>query len=432
MSVELDRLLKQYPILKDVMRKQPVLWKNPDYVVTPHYPVRGVGEDIIFSAIERFKRFRNLIKIAFPETNGTILSPISTLTHMKSELELIYQMPISGMLLLKRDDLLPVAGSIKARGGFHEVLAFAEKLAFSHGILQSIDDDYVTLLSKEARKLFQQYTISVGSTGNLGLSIGMIGSTLGFQVVVHMSADAKEWKKELLRKNGVKVVEYQSDYTIAVENARNEAANNDNTYFVDDENSSLLFAGYAAAGIEVKKQFDELGIKVDAEHPLFVYLPCGVGGGPGGVTFGLKQQFGEHVHCFFAEPLNSPCMLTGLVTKLHHKVSVEDLLLDNKTEADGLAVGRPSGFVGPIMEELLAGIYTLKDEEWLKLMYILYESQDIFLEPSALAGMKGPVLLNSTSHLQGVKAATHLVWATGGSMFPKDLRNDFLERGKLL
>lgn len=432
MRAEISELIQRFPELQQIKLKKQILWENLECKQDDlTFPVRGVGKEIIDDATARLNRFKPLLREIFPElhdTNGQITSPITTISNMKETLQKFYNTKINGSILLKRDDLLPIAGSIKARGGFHEVLAFAENLALEHQLLKSIDDDYRNLSTEQAKELFNQYHICVGSTGNLGLSIGMISSALGFHVTVHMSQDAKEWKKDLLRQHGVKVVEHESDYSIAVENARKESEGDLKTYFVDDENSVKLFAGYSAAAAELKSQLDMLGIKVDETHHLNVYLPCGVGGGPGGITFGLKSLFGKNVSCYFAEPTHSPCMLLGLLTKLHHQISVQDFQLDNLTEADGLAVGTPSKFVGELMEDLLNGVYTISDEELLSLEYLLYDSEKIFLEPSALAGMKGPVHLSTTQ--ENCTSATHIVWATGGSLVPEEMRQSLLNKGK--
>jgi D-serine ammonia-lyase len=99
-----------------------------------------------------------------------------------------------------------------------------------------------------------------------------------------------------------------------------------------------LFLGYSVAAERLKKQFDEAGIVISEGKPLYVYLPCGVGGGPGGVAFGLKMMFGDNVHCFFAEPADSCCMMLGMLTGKHNEISVNDFGLENRTIADGLAV----------------------------------------------------------------------------------------------
>lgn len=427
---ELLDLETSYPMIEKLKKEESTLWKNPNYHSVPNFSELGLNEMVMVEAKERFERFRPLLQELFPQfeaSNGKIESPLHPLTSMIAQLEEIYEIPIKGKMLLKRDDLLPVAGSIKARGGFHEVLSFAEKLAIDHGIIGGEHDDYLLLKSERAKELFSQYTIAVGSTGNLGLSIGLMGSALNFNVAVHMSADAKEWKKQRLRNIGVTVVEHDSDYSKAVEVARAECNKNQNSYFVDDENSKLLFAGYSVSALELKEQLDELNIPVDSSHPLFVYLPCGVGGGPGGITFGLKLVFGEHVQCFFAEPTQSPCMLIGMMTQLHDQISVQDIKLSNKTEADGLAVGRASVFVGKLMEPILSGIYTIKDQELYKLLIHLLKEEGIFLEPSALAGMKGPTYISKDLKDD---FSTHIVWATGGSIVPDEIKEMYLKKSE--
>ncbi|MCR9907439.1 D-serine ammonia-lyase [Vibrio campbellii] len=434
-----NALVAEFPLVERLIGLEEVVWFNPNITTLEEgLPYVGLGAANIKDASERLKRFAPYLMKAFPETaasNGIIESNVVEIDKMKSCLEAQYGTQILGRLMLKKDSHLPISGSIKARGGIYEVLTHAEKLAIEAGLL-SESDDYSKLFSEEFRQFFQQYSIAVGSTGNLGMSIGIMSAKLGFSVSVHMSADAREWKKNKLRSHGVNVVEYEQDYGVAVEQGRKEAEKDPTCFFIDDENSQTLFLGYSVAGERLKQQFDDMGIIVDAEHPLFVYLPCGVGGGPGGVAFGLKMAFGDHVHCIFAEPTHSPCMLLGVHTGLHDEIAVQDLGIDNITAADGLAVGRASGFVGRAMERLLDGYYTMTDERMYHHLGELSEQEDIRLEPSALAGMMGAVHVSQDQAYQArmqfsedkMKNAIHLVWATGGGMVPEEEMSAYLAK----
>ncbi|MQL47556.1 D-serine ammonia-lyase [Photorhabdus khanii] len=441
-STEIQQLLNEYPLVKNLMELEEIFWFNPcNTTFKEGLPFVGLDADDVGNAEARLNRFAPYLCKAFPETEAThgfIESEIVAIPAMQKTLEQHYGVDIAGKVLLKKDSHLPISGSIKARGGIYEVLTHAEKLALQAGLL-SEDDDYSKLFSEEFRQFFNQYSIAVGSTGNLGLSIGIISAKLGFNVSVHMSADAREWKKQKLRSHGVNVVEYKQDYGVAVAQGRKEAESNPNCFFIDDENSQTLFLGYSVAGARVKAQLEQMNMVVDEDHPLFVYLPCGVGGGPGGVAFGLKLAFGDHVHCIFAEPTHSPCMLLGVYTGLHDSICVQDIGIDNITAADGLAVGRASGFVGRAMERLLDGFYTVHDQEMYNLLGLLNRDEGIRLEPSALVGMAGPArvsenldYLNSKNlSVDKMKQATHLVWATGGGMVPDDEMTKYLDVAKI-
>lgn len=439
---DVEKLIQKYPLVANLVQLKETAWFTPNITsLTDGLSYVTLSEQDVKDASDRLARFAPYLCKAFPETavtKGIIESEVVAIPNMRAALESRYQHKITGSLFLKKDSHLPISGSIKARGGVYEVLTHAEKLAIENGLLTE-KDDYTKLFSDRFTQFFSRYSIAVGSTGNLGLSIGIISAKLGFKVSVHMSSDAREWKKQKLRSHGVNVIEYQQDYSVAVEKGRKTAESDPNCFFIDDENSKTLFLGYAVAGERLKKQFTEMNIKVDKQHPLFVYLPCGVGGGPGGVAFGLKLAFGDDVHCIFAEPTHSPCMFLGVYTGLHDHISVQDIGIDNITAADGLAVGRPSGFVGRAMERLIDGYYTINDQEMYDLLGLLNQQQHIQLEPSALAGMLGLLHVEKNStYLERIKVspeiltnATHLVWATGGGMVPEEEMGKYLSLAKI-
>ena len=404
-SDQLNQLVARHPIVKDLIALKETAWFNPHFTTLAEgLPYVGLNQTDIDDARDRLARFAPYLMEVFPETaatGGMIESELAAIPNMQQQLEQHFGQTIHGKLWLKKDSHLPISGSIKARGGIYEVLCHAEKLALQAGLL-STSDHYAKLNSPEFKQFFSQYSIAVGSTGNLGLSIGIMSAQLGFDVTVHMSADARQWKKDKLRSHGVTVVEYVEDYGVAVEQGRKAALQNPNCFFIDDENSRTLFLGYSVAGQRLKSQLD-------------------------------------HVHCIFAEPTHSPCMLLGVATGLHDEISVQEIGIDNITAADGLAVGRASGFVGRAMQRLLDGFYTLDDQTMYLLLGMLNQSEHLKLEPSALAGMLGPVIVNQRQDYaalhyfteQQLQHSNHIVWGTGGGMVPAEEMEKYLAKSNI-
>ncbi|SCB83763.1 D-serine ammonia-lyase [Weissella bombi] len=429
--MNLETLVTEHPQIKDLINQQPIFWRNPDYAQKAELPFSKAD---IFDAVARLERFAPYLAKVFPETaatNGIIESPLISLNEMQKTWEQQNQQDLAGSLYLKADNALPISGSIKSRGGIYEVLKFAEKIAITHGNLAYMDD-YSILASAEFRQLFSDYSVIVASTGNLALSVGIVAATFGFKTTVYMSHDARQWKKDKLRENGVTVKEFNTNFSSVMPKARAAAAADPNCHFVDDEGSNDLFLGYAVAAVRLQKQLKDQQIKVDQEHPVIVYLPAGVGGSPSGVTFGLKTILGPNVHAIFCEPTHVPSVTLGMMTQLNNRISVYDIGLDGLTAADGLAVGRPSRLAGKIMRTLLFGSVTFPDNDIYRYVAQLQDTQGITVEPSAAAGFTGiaPTIKNMPAF--NSNHATHIVWATGGSMMPQSEREANYAKGKEL
>ena len=92
------------------------------------------------------------------------------------------------------------------------------------------------------------------------------------------------------------------------------------------------------------------------------------------------------------------------------------------------------------MTTILDGACTVRDERLFSFLRDLYDTEKIFLEPSACAGFRGLSLFAGepamAAYLQGavpagaMARATHLVWATGGRLVPDEVRREYLSIGK--
>jgi len=437
-----QKYIDSNPIIKKISQQRETVWINPyklPFAMTNAVCQLTVSDDDIADAERRLERFAPFIMKRFPETketNGLIESPLTAIPTMKSYLEQTYHCSIPGSLYLKMDSHLAIAGSVKARGGIYEVLKHAEDLAIEHGMITT-NENYEKFASVEMREFFSKYTVQVGSTGNLGMSIGIMSAALGFTVKIHMSADAKQWKKDLLHSRGAEVIEYSDDYSKAVAEGRKNSDADPMSYFVDDEKSVDLFLGYAVAAKRLKAQLTEQGITVDEAHPLIVYIPAGVGGAPGGIAYGLHRIFKDNVHCFFTEPTLCPSVLLGIATQEFEKANVHDFGLSGKTEADGLACASPSGFVTRFLTNILSGEFTVEDSKLYDFLRLLCECEDIQIEPSSCAAFEGVIsLLNYEDSIKyceshGLTAeklanSTQIAWATGGKLIPENIKQKYL------
>lgn len=195
--------------------RQPALWLNPSAVGHPdEAPVLRLGAEELAAAADEWAQLSPLLAALFDGV-ARIESPLVALSSYSAwrpnggvgEEEggegggAAQPLPLSPPplhtppQLLKLDSELPICGSVKARGGLFEVLTHAVRVAAAAGV------GIPALASSPAARAaaLAGHCVAVGSTGNLGLSVGIGAAALGLRAAVHMSVDAKAWKKALLR-----------------------------------------------------------------------------------------------------------------------------------------------------------------------------------------------------------------------------------------
>ena len=131
-------------------------------------------------------------------------------------------------------------------------------------------------------------------------------------------------------------------------------------------------------------------------------------------------------------------MLLGLYTGKHDQFCVQDFGIDNIAEADGLAVGRRSGFVGKRLGPLIDGVISVSDETLFRHLALLCDHENIFMEPSAQAGLAGIVrvmlhaeYLTNRNLVDKMDRAVHIARGTGGAMVPPQEEAAYYQKAKI-
>ena len=89
------------------------------------------------------------------------------------------------------------------------------------------------------------------------------------------------------------------------------------------------------------------------------------------------------------------------------------------------------------METLLDGCFTINDDKLYPYLAKLADVENLYIEPSACASFTGPGhVLSAEGYLiknnlkDKLRSATHILWATGGSMVPEAEMEAYYKMGK--
>ncbi len=171
----------------------------------------------------------------------------------------------------------------------------------------SLKDRILVKIVKDAidkKKLRKGMTILESTTGNTGISTAMIGTRLGFPVVVVMPKGMSEERMKTIQAFGAKIITVpgaESDVDLAVKRAKELAEKKPKKYFVVDQfnNQTNVQAHYETTGPEIWKQ---VGGKLDAFVATF-----GTGGTITGVGKYLKKK-NPKIKIYAVEPIECPVL----------------------------------------------------------------------------------------------------------------------------
>lgn len=206
------------------------------------------------------------------------------------------------------------------------------------------------------------------SSGNHAQAVALVAKLLGLSATIVMPKDAPQSKIDATRGYGAEVVLYdrqmQSRDDLAAEIAREK-----NALLVPPFDDELIMAGAATGAVELLEEVPDLDALV----------VCVSGGGLIGGWATAARHMRPGIEVYGAEPETAADTKRSL--DAGHRVEVRE----NPTIADGLRVTTPGRLTFPIVQEKVADILLVSDDEMVETLTFMLERMKVLVEPSGAA-----------------------------------------------
>ncbi len=206
------------------------------------------------------------------------------------------------------------------------------------------------------------------SSGNHAQAVALVARLLGMHATIVMPKDAPQSKIDATRGYGAEVVLYdrqmQSRDDLAAQIAREK-----NALLVPPFDDELIMAGAATGAVELLEEVADLDALV----------VCVSGGGLIGGWATAARHMRPGIKVYGAEPETADDTKRSL--DAGHRVEVRE----NPSIADGLRVTTPGKLTFPIVQEKVADILLVSDDEMVETLTFMLERMKVLVEPSGAA-----------------------------------------------
>lgn len=213
-------------------------------------------------------------------------------------------------------------------------------------------------------------SVITASAGNHGLGVARAAKELGLEATIVVNTKAADEKKDRIKNQSAKLVEYGANFDESLAYAL-DLANVEDSKFVHPFADELVMAGQATIALELLHQEPEM---------THLVIPAGGGGLLAGVGSVIKELRSD-VSVVAAQVEENTAFVDSLLTGVAMRNRPVDLRFE------GIAVGNINPMTFDIARKAVDSVVVVEREEVNRAIYDFNEEHKVLLEPAGAVGL---------------------------------------------